>query len=72
MGVFTYGFKKPIETELKNEQTDHLEIDIVVPVDNERMPRSKKVIIKGKRAYFYERNGKVDRFLVEPLRKKTA
>ena len=72
LGVYTYGFKKPIETELKNEQTDFIEIDIVVPLDKERMPRSKKVIIKRKKAYFYERNGKVDQFWIEPLRKKTA
>lgn len=70
IGIYTYGFSKPIETELKNRKADHLEINVVVPIDNERMPRSKKVIIKGRRAYFYERNGKIDQFWAEPLRKK--
>lgn len=72
IGVYTYGFSKPIETKLKNRKTDYFEINVFVPIDIERMPRSKKVIIKGKKAYFYERNGKVDRFWAEPLRKKTA
>ncbi len=70
LGVYTYGFIEPIETDLKMEQTDYIEINISVPVDKERMPRSKKVIIKGKKAYFYEREGKVDQFWIEPLRKK--
>lgn len=70
LGVYTYGFIEPIETDLKMEQTDYIEINISVPVDKERMPRSKKVIIKGKKAYFYEREGKVVQFWIEPLQKK--
>ncbi len=74
IGIYTYGFTDLIEIELKieNKKSDYYEIDIVVPIDKERMPRNKKVIIKGKRAYFYEIKGKVNKFWLEPLRKKTA
>lgn len=59
IGVYTYGF------------TNFIEIDVIVPMDKERMPRSKKVIVKGNRAYFYEKNGKVKKSL-NHLWKKTT
>lgn len=71
IGVYTYGFTNFIELKTKNIKSDYFEIDIVIPIDKERMPRSKKVIIKGKRAYFYETKGKVKKSL-EPLWKKTT
>ena len=71
IGVYTYGFTDFIEILPENPDSDYLEIDVVVPMDNERMPRSKKVIVKGKRAYFYEINGEVKRWL-NPLYKKTT
>jgi hypothetical protein len=43
----------------------------VQPVDRERTPRSKKVVVKGKHAFYYERNGKVDTSgLLTVLKKK--
>lgn len=69
IGVYSYGFTEFIELPIQNRASDYLEIEIVVPVDKERMPRSKKVIIKGKKAYFYEVNGKVAKLLT-PLYKK--
>lgn len=63
IGVYTYGFIDFIELKTVNENADYYEIDIVVPIDKERMPRNKKVIIKGKRAYFYEIRGKVKKSL---------
>ena len=71
IGVYTYGFIDFIEILLKNKNSDFIEIDIIVPIDKERMPRSKKVIIKGRRAYFYELKGKVKKSLI-PLYKKTV
>lgn len=69
IGVYTYGFDDYIEIEAKNEDSDYFEFDVIVPLDQERMPRSKKVIIKGRRAYFYEFKGKVKKWL-NPLYKK--
>ena len=71
IGVYTYGFTDFIELTPKNKNSDYYEIDVVIPIDKERMPRNKKVIIKGKRAYFYEINGEVKTSL-NPLYKKTA
>ncbi len=71
IGVYTYGFTDFIETFPKNQDSDYFEIDVVVPIDEERMPRSKKVIIKGRSAYFYEIKGEVKKTL-NPLYKKTA
>ncbi len=69
VGIMGYGFIKPIELPIKNMTTNYLEINITIPVDIERMPRNKKVLIKGNRAFIYERNGKVRKSL-NPLYKK--
>ncbi len=71
IGIYTYGFTDFIEVSPKNKDSDYFEITVIVPMDKERMPRSKKVIIKGKRAYFYEINGTVKKSL-NPLYKKPA
>jgi hypothetical protein len=71
IGIYTYGFTDFIELDTKNPNSDYFEIDVIVPIDKERMPRNKKVIIKGNRAYFYEIKGKVKKSL-NPLWKKTA
>lgn len=71
IGVYTYGFTDYIETIIKNKNSDCYEIIIVLPIDKERMPRNKKVIIKGNRAYFFEINGKVKKSL-NHLWKKTG
>ncbi len=71
IGIYTYGFTDFIELDTKNPNSDYFEIDVIVPVDKERMPRNKRVIIKGNRAYFYEIKGKVKKSL-NPLWKKTA
>lgn len=71
IGVYTYGFVKPIEVTLKNPDADFLEVNVSVPVDKERMPRNKKVIIRGNKAYYYELNGKVNTSLMTPLQKRT-
>ncbi|MEO5778007.1 MAG: hypothetical protein ABIQ27_13985 [Flavobacterium sp.] len=72
IGIYTYGFKKPIEIKRQYLTSNFIEIDITIPIDKERAPRSKKVIIKGKRAYFYEIEGEVSTYWLEPLRKKTT
>lgn len=63
IGIYTYGFTDFIELKIENKNSDYYEIDVVVPIDKERMPRNKKVIIKGNRAYFYEIKGKVKKSL---------
>ena len=71
IGVYTYGFTTFLELETQNPESDYFEIDIIVPVDKERMPRNKKVIIKGKKAYFYEVMGELKKSL-NPLYRKTV
>lgn len=71
IGIYTYGFTDFIELKTQNKNSNYYEIDVVIPIDKERMPRNKKVIIKGNRAYFYEIKGKVKKSL-DNLWKKTA
>ncbi|WP_104383529.1 hypothetical protein [Sphingobacterium sp. HMA12] len=69
LGVYSYGFEKAIEIEVNNPQANHYEITVIQPLDKERMPRSKKVIIKRRQAYFYEWEGKISSgiFSLSPL-----
>lgn len=57
--IYTYGFNQPKEFTIKDRKTNYLEINITHPVDRERMPRNREVIIKGNKAFFYERDGNV-------------
>ena len=71
IGVLTYGFKQFYEVAVKKTTFDYLEIDVVLPIDLERMPRSKKVKIRKRHAYFHEnKKGEPDMFWAMPLRKK--
>ncbi|MGV6945893.1 hypothetical protein [Sphingobacterium kyonggiense] len=71
LGIYSYGFEKAIEIEVNNPQANHYEITVIQPVDKERMPRSKKVIIKRRQAYYYERNEKISSgiFSLSPLKR---
>jgi hypothetical protein len=57
IGVYTYGFDKRKELVPQNKMSNYFEITIVQPIDKERTPRNKKIIIKKNRAFFYEKNG---------------
>lgn len=59
IGVNTYGFGNSIEVVPKSIRSNYFELTIVQPIDIERTPRSKEVIVKGKRAFFYETKGRV-------------
>lgn len=59
VGIFTYGFTEPRWFEVKNNKSNYLEIEVRHPIDEDRAPRSKKVIVKKSKAYYYEYNGKV-------------
>jgi hypothetical protein len=71
IGIYTYGFTEFIILKTDNPESDYYEINVTVPVDEERTPRSKKVLIRGNRAYFYEVNGEVKKHL-NPLKKKAS
>lgn len=71
IGIYTYGFTDFIELKPENKNSDYYEIDVTIPIDKERMPRNKKVIIKGKRAYFYEVKGEVKKSLNNLWKKYT-
>lgn len=68
---FTYGFDDYVELIPTNPNSNYYEITIVQPVDKDRRPRNKKVIFKGRQAYYYEYNGRVrTSWLWNPLEKE--
>ena len=71
IGVYTYGFSEPIELFSSNPNSNYYEVKIIQPIDDERTPRSKKVIIKGNKAFFYEygRNVPTSGLLLNALKK---
>ena len=71
IGVYTYGFDTKKELTPQNSNSNYFEITILQPIDKERTPRNKKVIIKGKNAFFYEKDGKVltSELLLNPLKR---
>ena len=72
IGVYTYGFDEIIWTDIILENPNEIEMNIIQPIDIERKPRSKKVIIKRNKAYFYERDGKIDKSLIPLVKQKTG
>ena len=59
ISIYTYGLNQPIGFPIENRETNYLEINLIHPVDKERMPRNKEVIVKGNKAFYYERDGNV-------------
>lgn len=43
---------------IEDKSWNKFEVNVNHPIDIERMPKSKEVILKKKKAYFYERGGK--------------
>ena len=70
IGVFTYGFDTIEWLDISDKQSNRIEIDIIQPIDKERTPRSTPLIIKRNKAYFYTRNGKVDKSLTPLIKKR--
>lgn len=68
VGIYSYGFAVPVEIDIIDPETNYLEVSIILSVDEERMPRSKKVLVRKNKAYYYEYNGKIDKGLT-PLKK---
>ena len=69
IAVNTYGLNGPIRLPVIDPASNYLEVNIVQPVDEERTPRNKMVIVKGKNAYYYELHGKVrtSGLILQPL-----
>ena len=59
IGLFSYGFPRPMEFQIRDPNANLFEIEIIQPLDVERMPRSKEVMIVGKYVNFYEYAGKI-------------
>ena len=72
IAINTYGFDGAIQLPVANPASNYLEVNIVQPVDEERTPRNKMVIIKGNKAYYYEFKGKVPTsgWFLEPLERQ--
>jgi len=71
IGIFGYGFSEIMWLNINSQENKSHKLKIEHHIDEERMPRSKKVIIKKKKAFFYESNGKVEKSLI-PLKKEKA
>lgn len=69
IGVYSYGFDEIIWFEVKNPQSNKFQFLIEQPIDLERKPRNKVVEFKKNKAFFYERNGKIDKSAL-PLEKE--
>lgn len=61
IGVFTYGFDAVEWLDISNASTDFIEMTIIQPVDKNRMPENRAIIMKKDKAYFYQRNGKIEK-----------
>ncbi len=71
VSIFSYGFDEPVMIQIEDKEANFLEIHITQAIDRERMPRNKEVIIGKKRAFYYERNGRIiTSGLVDPLEKR--
>lgn len=71
IGIFSYGFDKIKWIDVTNANANNFEINVSHPIDRERMPRSKEILMKKKKAYYYETDGKIDKWLT-PLKRKTS
>ena len=60
IGIFSYGFEGIKWFKIEQETANHYHFTVTQPLDLSRQPRSKEVIIKKNKAYFYEKNGEVD------------
>ncbi len=71
IGIYSYGFDEIIWIDVNDDAANNFKIHVNHPIDREKMPRSKEVLIKKKKAYFYEANGRIDKSLT-PLVKITS
>jgi hypothetical protein len=71
LAIYTYGFEKPLYLQTMAAGSNLFEIDVVQPLDTERMPRSKTVIVTKNQAFYYERRGHVvtSTWLGSPLKR---
>lgn len=69
IGIYSYGFDEIIWYKVSSSQMNKFKFIIEQPIDEERMPRSKKVKFKKNKAFFYEWKGEVDKSST-PLIKK--
>ncbi|MGD1839919.1 MAG: hypothetical protein ACFB0B_03350 [Thermonemataceae bacterium] len=69
--IRTFAFDRFIPISIKNPEAIYFEINIIQPKDKEGTPRSREVIIKGRRAYIEVYNGKVSTSIITtPLIKR--
>lgn len=69
IGFFTYGFADIVWLDVDPASSGPFVVHVEHPVDDRRSPRQQKIIVEGNKAYFYQRNGKVNRSLA-PLKKR--
>lgn len=69
IGVYSYGFDKIVWFEVA-EETSEITIRIHQPVEANRMPMSRELIIKGNKLYYYKQEGEVRKFLTPLIKAK--
>jgi hypothetical protein len=72
IAVNSYGFGGPIKLPISNPTANYLEVDVVLPMQEDRSPCNKVVLVKGNRLFYYEYKGKImtSPFIAHPLVKK--
>lgn len=70
IGLFTYGFDVVEWLDISNTATDFIEMTVIQPVEKNRMPENRAVIMKRGKAYFYQRNGKIEKSYYSALVKQ--
>lgn len=61
IGLFTYGFDQVEWLDISNRETDFIEITIAQPVEKNRIPQNRMVIMKRGQAYYYMREDKIEK-----------
>ena len=69
IGFRTYGFDREVTFIPTDPQANFFEIRVVQPVDADRVPRSRQILIKGNKLFYYDFKGELltSGWLANPL-----
>ncbi len=60
IGLLADGLDSLIWMPVNDVRDNFFEINVLQSIDADRNPRNRKVVIKGNKAYYYTRNGRID------------
>lgn len=64
IGIQSYGFNGIKWFEIKDSNSNLFEFHIIHPIDKDRRPRNRKMIAKGMKLFYYQKNGEVNTSLL--------